>query len=172
MPTDTPPAHSKKTNAVVALGGLRETLGFHIAKAAVETGKAFTAFVSEPLGLRKVEYSLLLILQANPALLPKQLASVLSITAPNLTTLLDKFEQQGWASRLPNPEDGRSQLVHLTPSGRALATRCEEIGADMAAHWVGRLSQAESQLLNRLLIKLYGAGDAPTSDVTSDVTSE
>ncbi|MFY9248321.1 MAG: MarR family transcriptional regulator, partial [Burkholderiaceae bacterium] len=109
---------------------------------------------------------------ANPALLPKQLASVLSITAPNLTTLLDKFEQQGWACRLPNPEDGRSQLVHLTPSGRALATRWEEVGADMAAQGVARLSQAESQLLNRLLIKLYGASDAPTSDVTSDVTSE
>ena len=101
MPTDTPPAHPKKTNAVVALGGLRETLGFHIAKAAVETGKAFTAFVSEPLGLRKVEYSLLLILQANPALLPKQLASVLSITAPNLTTLITNLSSRAGPPAYP-----------------------------------------------------------------------
>ncbi len=35
--------------------------------------------------------------------------------------LITKLEQQGIVERRPNPEDGRSKLVHLTEQGRKMA---------------------------------------------------
>jgi DNA-binding MarR family transcriptional regulator len=42
--------------------------------------------------------------------------------------LITKLEDQGIVERRPNPDDGRSNLVHLTAQGRALATELIPLG--------------------------------------------
>ncbi|WP_370938935.1 MarR family winged helix-turn-helix transcriptional regulator [Amycolatopsis sp. cg13] len=39
---------------------------------------------------------------------------------------IDRLEARGWVRRVPNPEDRRSSLVELTPSGRDLAGAAEK----------------------------------------------
>jgi DNA-binding MarR family transcriptional regulator len=57
------------------------------------------------------------------------IAQALSITVGGTSKLVDRIEQAGWCSRMPNPADARSSLVALTRAGRRLlegATRSFE----------------------------------------------
>ena len=67
--------------APVSFGPLSGIVGFHIARAAVTTYRAFETFIGKPFELKKVEFSLLMVVQANGALPPKRLARTLAVTA-------------------------------------------------------------------------------------------
>jgi DNA-binding MarR family transcriptional regulator len=148
-------AAAKKTSSHVALGALGEQLGFHLAQASVITTAAYNTCVGEPLQLRKVEYSLLMLLRANGALSPKQLAKALALTAPNLTLLLDRLQERELIVRERNPNDGRSQHVRLSSVGEDLVKRADVAAVDMKRHWQTHLSAAENAMLMELLTKVY-----------------
>ena len=146
---------AKKNPSHIALGPLADQLGFHLAQASVVTTLAYNACVGDPLQLRKVEYSLLVLLYANSALSPKQLSKALSLTAPNLTLLLDRLQERDLIVRERNPNDGRSQHVRLSDAGQTLVHRANEAALTMRDHWQGRLTAAENAMLMELLSKVY-----------------
>lgn len=148
-------AARKKNAPDIQLGSLHKQLGYHLARASVITNGAFQACVGQPFQLRKVEFSLLMLLLANTALSPKQLAQVLSLTAPNLTMLLDRLQERGLIMRERNPNDGRSHHVRLTAEGDTLIRQADDAGAAMYEHWESRLSPAENAMLLELLAKVY-----------------
>ena len=142
--------------ARLSFGPLAGIVGFHIARAAVSTYDAFERFIGKPFDLRKVEFSLLMLLQANDAIAPKRLARVLAITAPNLTLLLDRLQARGLIKRERNPLDGRSQNVVLTETGRRLARDAAAAAEPMERELLNKLSAAEHAMLIELLDKLSG----------------
>jgi DNA-binding MarR family transcriptional regulator len=142
------------------VGTLRRIVGFHVARAAVTTYTAFERHIGKPFDLRKAEFSLLMILLANDKVSPKPLARTLAVTAPQLTQLLDRLQQRGLLTREPNPQDGRSQLIALTPAGHHLAQASSSAAGPMEAEWGTRLSAAEHAMLVELLAKLAGKPNA------------
>ena len=140
------------------LGALRSIAGFHMARASVPALDAFERHVGAPHALHKVEFSLLMLLQANPAVSPKALARALAIAAPKLTALLDRLQQRGLLQRRPNPSDGRSQLVDLTAQGQRLAAQAARAAAAMEDELAGWLTPAEHAMLIELLAKLTRSG--------------
>jgi DNA-binding MarR family transcriptional regulator len=54
------------------------------------------------------------------ALSPQALLGTMMITSGTMTHRVDQLEKAGLVRRRPNPEDGRSVLITLTPQGRAL----------------------------------------------------
>ena len=54
------------------------------------------------------------------SLTPTALFESLMVTSGTMTNRLQRLEEKGLIRRLPNPEDARSQLVQLTPQGKAL----------------------------------------------------
>ena len=46
-----------------------------------------------------------------------ELAKLLQIKAPSLTSLLVQLEKKGLIERRPDPEDGRTKRIYLCPSG-------------------------------------------------------
>ena len=140
----------------LAFGALRAIVGFHIARAAVTTYDAFERHLGTPFELRKVEFSLLMLLLANEGVSPKPLARALRITAPKLTQLLDRLQHRGLLERRPNPQDGRSQHVMLTSEGHRLAERAGVAAEGMERELLSRLSPAEHAMLIELLGKLSG----------------
>ncbi len=137
-------------------GRLDEIVGFHLHRAAAASALVFERQVGKPLGLRKVEFSLLMLLLANETLAPKRLARALAVTAPNLTLLLDRLQQRGLLTRVPNPLDGRSQNVVLTPEGCSLAQQAAQASQTMELEMQSRLTRAEHAMLIELLLKLSG----------------
>jgi DNA-binding MarR family transcriptional regulator len=105
-----------------------------------------------------VEFSLLLILQANDRVTPKQLAQALALSAPNLTILLDRLQERGVIERVRSDSDRRSQHVLLTASGLLLARQCEGLCGTMEADLDDCLSPGEHLLLIELLQKVARHG--------------
>lgn len=143
----------------VALGTLSGLMGYHIAQAAVTTYASFEQHIGKPFGLRKVEFSLLMLLLANGPLTPRQLARTLTLTAPTLTMLLDRLQARGLLRRERNPDDGRSQHIVLTAKGRRLAEDSAAAAGPMERELQAPLTRAEHAMLIELLGRL--AGNAP-----------
>ncbi|QCK87055.1 GNAT family N-acetyltransferase [Phreatobacter aquaticus] len=58
-------------------------------------------------------------LYTRDALTGASLATELALDAGYLSRILKRFEDQGWIARTPSPDDGRQNLIALTPEGRA-----------------------------------------------------
>jgi len=140
----------------LSLGVLSDVLGYHVAQAAVTTVALYDRHIGQPFGLRKVEFSLLLLLQANGPLTPKRLGHALALSGPNLTLLLDRLQQRALLRRERSTTDGRSQNIVLTDAGRQIAQAAGEAAAPMERELDDRLSRAERLMLIELLRKVAG----------------
>jgi DNA-binding MarR family transcriptional regulator len=145
-----------QADTALSLGPLAGIVGYHIAQASVATVATFEHHVGKPFGLRKVEFSLLMLLLANGPLAPKQLGATLSLTAPTLTSLLDRLQERRLLRREPNPRDGRSQHIVLTDQGQRLAHDAAAAAGPMERQLLERLTRAEHAMLIELLSRLAG----------------
>jgi MarR family transcriptional regulator for hemolysin len=138
----------------LSLGQLSGLLGYHIAQAAVTTVALYEHHVGQPFGLRKVEYSLLMLILANGPLAPKRLAQALALSAPNMSMLLDRLQERGLLRRERSQVDRRSQNVVLTSAGAQVARDSAAAAAPMEQALFDRLSPAEHGMLIELLRKV------------------
>lgn len=87
-------------------------------------------------------------------LTPSECATMAGVTKGTITGLLDGLERQGWLERRPHPEDRRRLIIALTAEGRsrleALLPNHFRLIGDMTA----RLTSAEMEQLQALLLKL------------------
>lgn len=135
-------------------GVLDTTLGFHIARASVVAYDAFEQHIGTPHGLRKVDFSLLMLVAEHGHLAPKGLAKLLSLTAPKLSMVLDRMQARGLIDRTPDPLDRRSVQVTLTAEGVRMARALEPVARRMEQGLKKRLSAADHARLIQLLSKL------------------
>jgi DNA-binding MarR family transcriptional regulator len=89
-----------------------------------------------------------------------ELASLLSVDPPNLTSLVDDLEDAGLVERQAHPTDRRVKLVVATPEGAGLAHTADEILARPPAT-LGALPAQDLETLVRILAQLHGD---PTPD--------
>jgi len=82
---------------------------------------------------------------------PAGLAECLGINRGAITRLLDSLEGAGLVARTPNPADGRSTLVLLTPHGESVSRQMAESAAEIHRAYVSGLSSGEQDELLRLL---------------------
>lgn len=155
-PAPVAPPASRVQPERLSLGVLSDVLGYHVAQAAVTTYDTFDRHIGAPFGLRKVEYSLLMLVRANGPLTPKRLGQALALSAPNLTMLLDRLQGRDLIRRDRSPTDGRSQHIALTVAGQQLADATAAAATPMEAELTDRLSRAERMMLIELLRKVAG----------------
>ena len=108
----------------------------------------------EPLDLKVVEFSILMLVAANPQVNQKQLGEALDISAPNMAVTLDRLVERGWVERIRSTKDRRAMHIHLTTKGLELVERAEKIAATMENPALRALSTAERALLIELLMKV------------------
>lgn len=68
-----------------------------------------------PIGLSPGHMPVLLALEDGSALTQKALAALATVEQATMTATLTRMERDGLVTRRPNPDDGRSTLVALTP---------------------------------------------------------
>jgi DNA-binding MarR family transcriptional regulator len=146
----------KPASAPLSLGALSDIVGYHIAQAAVVTYDTFERYIGEPFELKKVEYSLLLLLLANGPLSPKRLGLALKLSPPMLTLLLDRLQERGLLKRERSESDRRSQNIVLTAAGSRVAEDSAAAAGPMERELLDRLSPAERMMLIELLRKVAG----------------
>jgi DNA-binding MarR family transcriptional regulator len=74
--------------------------------------------------LKPGEFAVYSALRLEQPVTPTRLAAVLGMPATTLSSALRKMGGAGHLSRLPNPADGRSALIALTPAGIEVTEAC------------------------------------------------
>ncbi len=98
---------------------------------------------------------------AGRAMPMRELAALLGVDPPNLTTVVDDLERMGLVERQAHPTDRRVKLVAATDSGMELARRAEEILARPPAG-LSELPAADLDVLGEILSRVRG-GQRPGS---------
>ena len=143
-----------KEAAPLALGPLPGYTGYVLRRAQVAL---FENFINtfKPLGLRPAQFSVLLVVHANPGRRQSEIAAALGIRQANLVGLIDELDRRGLTKRKRLAADRRSHALTLTPKGKALLKTALAMQARFEQHLVAELGAAEHARLIAALVKLY-----------------
>jgi len=108
-------------------------------------------------GLNTAQFNVLAALRRAGAphrLTPTQLYHSLLVSSGAMTNRLDRLTAAGYVRRVPDPGDGRSVLVELTPKGKRLIDRVVVQHYELEHELLASLSDEEQRTLARILRKL------------------
>ena len=77
------------------------------------------------------------VLSTTPRCRVLDVAETLFITVGGASKVVDKIEIAGWCRRLPNPSDGRSNLIELTKEGEGLLEAADATFRESLADHLG-----------------------------------
>jgi DNA-binding MarR family transcriptional regulator len=132
----------RNVNGLLDQSELKKYAGYLLARARWQAFRAFEQNIGKPLQLRRVEFSILVLLQSNEQVTAAQLAQALGVAAPNMTGILRRLEERKLIARLRAEADKRSQAIALTPHGQALAGAAVDGRAGHAAGAAGQAGRA------------------------------
>ncbi len=85
------------------------------------------------------------------------LAILAGITKPSMGYLIETLEQSGYVERVPDPTDGRAQLVRLTTRGWEMSQAGRAIVQQAEAQWAELIGRATVEELRQCLQALVAA---------------
>jgi DNA-binding MarR family transcriptional regulator len=149
----TPPPAERTPLARLSEGPLRGIVGYQIAQAALATNEVFELCVGRAQDLRRVEFTVLALIDANPEVTARQLAKALAVTPPHVAVMLDKLESRKLLRRQRSTADARVQHLSLSAAGSALVRKATAALQEGEAAALAAMSTAERAMLAELLHK-------------------
>ncbi len=119
MPRDNPSAASG-----LDMSGLDNQIGFVLRLAQVAVFKDLIAALKD-CDLRPTDFSILMLIDANPGISQQAIGDALHIQRPNLVSLIDALQQRNLLRRDTAPQDRRSYALNLTTAGNKLLTKAK-----------------------------------------------
>jgi DNA-binding MarR family transcriptional regulator len=137
-------------DAAVDLSVLQQTVGYHVHMFDVVQYQRFYERFSDR-AFTPAIISTMAVIRHNPGIRHGALADALMIQRPNMTSLLNELEREGYVSRRPSATDKRSVALHLTDRGeRAVARMFNSILALDREMTAGLTAQERKTLLGLL----------------------
>ncbi|PKH41492.1 MarR family transcriptional regulator [Nocardioides alpinus] len=97
------------------------------------------------------------VLAARPdGLRPSLLADELRIAPRSATEVADALEARGWVHRAADPTDRRATVLTLTPEGRELVGRIEDVRRRASEQVLDVLPAAQRRTLHEILTVVVG----------------
>jgi len=90
----------------------------------------------------------------------RELADMMHLSAPTVTTMVQKLERNGLIERTDDPSDQRVTRLKLTEAGRALNDDLRVARHRHLAATIGALSEADQQEFSRILALLGDNAEA------------
>lgn len=137
-----PPA----SRPAVDLGDLNERLGYFMRRVQVWIFQDFIRRLAH-LDISPAQFSVLVVIGANPGLSQVELGETLGIERARLARLLHLLQRRGLTRRLPSSTDGRRHALQLTREGQNLARRAKALAAEHEARLKERLGAERYRLL-------------------------
>jgi DNA-binding MarR family transcriptional regulator len=141
--------------APVDLGALNDHLGYFIRRAQVWVFQDFIRALAS-IDVRPAQYSVLVVIGANPGLSQADLAETLGIERARLVRLLDRLEKRGLTRRMASPKDRRSHALQLTAPGQKILKRAEALAAQHEARLADKIGVEPRRLMIGLLREFSG----------------
>ena len=136
------------------LGTLDGHLGYFLRRLQIAVFKDFIRTLA-PMDVRPAQYSVLLLIEANPGRSQAAIGQALDIERARLARLLHVLEGRRWIERRAANGDGRSHSLYLTRAGEKALVRIKALAARHEA-WLGEFvgSKRRTALLD--LMKDFG----------------
>jgi DNA-binding MarR family transcriptional regulator len=149
-----PAAEQAPEASALMMGELAELLGYALKRAQLRVFEDFLQSVA-PVQLTPAQFSVLLLLDANPGRNQTEIANTLGILRPNFVAMLDALESRGLCLRTRSPNDRRSHILVLTEKGRATLARAKKLVATRhEARLTALLGEADRDALLAMLAKI------------------
>ncbi|WP_238944340.1 MarR family winged helix-turn-helix transcriptional regulator [Allofranklinella schreckenbergeri] len=132
---------------------LQRFMGYRLTRIKLSVHKRFLQALAD-WELGPSEFSLLVLVDANPGIFQRQISQALDISPPNLVPLVERLVERGLIERRASAEDRRLQQLVLTPAGKRLQIRAEQAVECFERDLEQALSAAERQCLSVALDKL------------------
>ena len=105
-------------------------------------------------GLTPAQMHAIEILGHQESLRMKELAQKLGVTTGTLTVMIDRLEQNGLISRMPNENDRRSIIIVLTEKGQRYFEEHHKLHLELTREITSSLSEDEAKQLYTFMEKL------------------
>ncbi len=132
---------------------LTSLLGYRITRSELQVRRLFQECV-RGFDLKPVDYSLLVLVDANPAIHQRQLGEVLNVSPPNLAIVVARLVKRRLLRQVRGRQDRRMQHLHLTASGSGLLAQAEVEVVRMEQQLVSALGMNQARALLRALDRL------------------
>lgn len=146
-PSARPTVRERRT---VDLDALTDHLGYHLRRAQVAVFQDFIRSLAT-VDLRPAQYSVLMVIGANPGLSQAELAEALAIERARLVHMLDRLQARGIVQRLASATDRRTHALHLTREGQKLLKRARTLAIKHEARLAEKIGGDTWETLRRLL---------------------
>ena len=145
MPLRKTPA-LRTSRPVIDLDDLNERLGYFVRRVQIWI---FQDFIRRLAGLdiSPAQFSVLVVIGANPGLSQAEIAGTLGIERARLVRLLHGLERRSLTQRLPSSADGRRHALQLTRDGQKLLSWAKALAAQHEAGLKQRLGPERHKLL-------------------------
>jgi DNA-binding MarR family transcriptional regulator len=141
---------SKVRRSAVELGVLNDHLGYFVRRLQVWVFQDFMRKLASA-DVRPAQYSVLVVIEANPGLSQSDIADFLGIERARLVRMLDRLEKRGFTERRSSPKDRRSHALYLTREGQKTLRRVKSLAAVHEAHLASKLGPEKHKALIDLL---------------------
>lgn len=120
---------------------------------------ARTAEVHASLGLRPLEFGVLIRLRDTPGLDQNSLAELMALDRTSAGAMVQHLEELGLVERAVNDNDRRARVLRLTPAGETLHDRQRPKALAAQRRMLEVLSAAERQALIDMLVRVVDANE-------------
>jgi len=142
-----PPAKAEKA---VDFGVLDGHLGYFVRRLQVWIFQDFIRALAT-VGIRPAQYSVLVVIGANPGLSQADLAQALGIERARLVRLLHRLQRRDLTERRAAPDDRRSHALFLTRGGQAVLKKSKTLAARHEARLAASLGPEHRSLMLAVL---------------------
>jgi DNA-binding MarR family transcriptional regulator len=149
-PVAVPLPRERKSRRDIDLDVLGNHLGYSLRRAQVWVFQDFIRTLSV-IDIRPAQYSVLVVIGANPGLSQAELADRLAIERARLVHMLDHLQRRGLTERLPSPTDRRTHALHLTKDGQKLLKRAKALAARHEAQLTEKMGAGTREQVMELL---------------------
>ena len=150
-------------------GILPNLLGYKLRIAQISVFKSFI-MTFKHLDIRPIQFSIMVIIQANPGLKQSDLSAALAVKRTNMVALLDTLEKRELIKREVSTLDRRAHCLYLTAEGTKFLTEMLEIHDNRERQIEDALGIDGKKQLMELLSKLVAANR--TSSGNDDLPDE
>ncbi|HWV54516.1 MarR family transcriptional regulator [Pseudorhodoplanes sp.] len=144
------PPRERKPRRDIDLDVLDSHLGYSLRRAQVWVFQDFIRTLSV-IDIRPAQYSVLVVIGANPGLSQAELADRLAIERARLVHMLDHLQRRGLTERLPSPNDRRTHALQLTKEGQRVLKRAKALAARHEARLAEKLGDGAREQMLALL---------------------
>src|SRR5512139_1763952 len=140
----------QRKRQALAFGQLERHLGYFLRRLQIWVFQDFIQTL-RPMKVRPAQYSVLLIVAANPGRSQAAIGQALGIERARLARMLHELERRKWVTRRANGSDARSYSLYLTADGEKALVKIKNLAETHEAQLVAYLGRKRhKQLMDAL----------------------